>query len=368
MGDESVQRTAYFSGINNTLAVLEWISSNANGNQNVETLSGSSAGSLGTYVWMNLLAKRFENLERVILDSYMGIFPKIVAKYIKVMGVCINIHKVLGFEKTIEEKCNSEALYDLPSLLKYSMHQHPHVFVHYVAAQGDIVQKLFYVLISFAGTHYASVVEFAMEFSHISFSFADTQQSIIENVLEKGSPQFSSYIEKSSQVHVFISTIFLYLIGDVRHNLVLFLNSHYDGISVDRNLGLGEEVFITKFNSNSNSNTNNNKNNHADDAGNLVLSKYSYNNVFFKVSNTESENDNNNGYGVLRIVFIVVGVVGVLCCAIVGVNFISGDNTRKASYSTKNIEEQKIVEAEHSNPISPPLDYGSFSLDHDKLL
>eukprot|EP00122_Pirum_gemmata_P001279 Pgem_evm1s1141 len=219
--------TIYFAGVNNTKTVLNWIKANEEESATplLKTISGSSAGSIGAFLWMNHIAERFNGFHRVILDSYVGLFPKELGTLVERFGACHNIIPVLGFGEAEKQACEQKKLYDLPALMKSNMEKNPNIYVHYVGSASDLVQKLFYSLVFFGATRYKSLVEFAMTLSSISSSFSEKQATILaENDLVV--PFFSSYIKPDSQKHVFVTNAVFYFSSDIFSSVFNFCNIH----------------------------------------------------------------------------------------------------------------------------------------------
>jgi len=146
-------------GMHNTLSAIDWMNRNTAAGRPLGlqqlTVSGDSAGALGTQAWIKYILKNV-SLQKpvesappravVIVDSYAGIFPDgAEGKVLNGFGACSG---PLFDETELQEHCDKETI-KIQDFVNSSMALFPQYPFAFIQAKEDIVQRMFYGLVDF---------------------------------------------------------------------------------------------------------------------------------------------------------------------------------------------------------------------------
>ncbi|CAE8593962.1 unnamed protein product [Polarella glacialis] len=134
-------------GHQNVKAALDWTLANTDAKLSQLTITGDSAGALGTQAWANsLLQEKFKyEKANVIVDSYAAYFPAdTTAPTIQSFGAC----DLPIFTQAQQTLCTDGVL-TVPMFMSQTIQGNPLVPFAYLQSKADLVQRGFYDLIWF---------------------------------------------------------------------------------------------------------------------------------------------------------------------------------------------------------------------------
>lgn len=131
-------------GFTNTNFAVEWAKKNLDQTLAHFSITGSSAGALGTMAWSHYLLSNFQyNQASVVVDSYVGVFPSgTQGPTIKNFGSC-NLPIWAGFRDECEAGTSN-----IQDVFDFAIGAHPNVAFSMIQPKEDIVQRGFYAAIA----------------------------------------------------------------------------------------------------------------------------------------------------------------------------------------------------------------------------
>jgi len=138
-------RTRYQHDYPNDEDARVWTKKNMAAQLTNFVIAGSSAGALGAAVWADRMLSTFSYKQAsVLLDSYVGVFPKAI----NTQGILMNNFGVCDTPnfQNHREKCENKTV-ELEDLLEDTIAKHPKVAFAHVQAKADLVQRLFYTAV-----------------------------------------------------------------------------------------------------------------------------------------------------------------------------------------------------------------------------
>jgi len=132
------------NGYANTNFAFEWAKNNMDQRLSRFTVTGSSAGALGTMAWSNYMLSTLQyDKASVIVDSYMGIFPSgTQGPTIKNFGACN-----LPIFSEFKDDCEAESV-TIQDVFDNAIQSHPSVAFSVIQPKEDLVQIGFYAAIA----------------------------------------------------------------------------------------------------------------------------------------------------------------------------------------------------------------------------
>lgn len=143
-------------GYINARAAIDWVKAQMDRNLQYFSVSGSSAGAIGTYVWANPLLKEFSSdgwsyqHGSVVVDSFAAVTPEgTVAPLLKSFGLC-NTSLLSEKARGACKKGGDVQLISVADSFMEGMAAYPSVWFGFISSKVDSVQKMYYQSVAVA--------------------------------------------------------------------------------------------------------------------------------------------------------------------------------------------------------------------------